>query len=117
MSGWQPRQPAGGGSSVSRFRSPFPPPEGHQREVATVLIEECAEVQQRATKLLRFGVQEIQPGQDLNNATRLGMEIGDLLEVVDLAITAGLVSPASIELGRTNKRRQLAKFMQTDATP
>lgn len=47
----------------AKFVSPSPQPTAHQREVAVVLIEECgeivlecAQVIQRATKLLRFGV-------------------------------------------------------------
>lgn len=98
-----------------RFVSPCPPPTAHQREVAEVLIEECAEVTQRATKLLRFGVEEVQPGQPHSNAYRLGLEVGDLLESVDMATRAGLIPPEAVEAGRASKRRQLARFMQTTA--
>ncbi len=97
---------------VDRFKSPCAPPEGIEREAAEILIEECAEVQQRATKLLRFGVREVQPGQPHDNAYRLGMEVGDLLETIDLAMEAGIVTLAGIEAGRASKRRQLARFMQ-----
>ena len=99
---------------AERFVSRAPPPTPRQREVITIMIEECAEVQQRATKLLRFGPEEVQPGQLLNNAFRLGLEIGDLMEMIDLAINAGLVLPKAIETGRKNKRCQLTRFMQTD---
>lgn len=34
-------------------------PSPYERELLTILIEECAEVQQRATKLLRFGRDEV----------------------------------------------------------
>jgi hypothetical protein len=98
-----------------RFISPCDLPTPHEREVATVLIEECAEVQQRATKLLRFGVREVQPGQPHDNAYRLGLEIGDMLEVLDMAVRAGLVPPEAIAAGRANKRPRLAKYMQTDS--
>ena len=98
-----------------RFVSPCPPPTAREREIAEVLIEECAEVQQRATKLLRFGVRETQPGQALDNAHRLGREVGDLLEVVDMTVREGLIPADAIEQGRTVKRRQLARFMQTVA--
>ena len=81
------------------------------------MIEECAEVQQRATKLLRFGLEEVQPGQLFSNALRLSSEIGDLMEVIDLAINAGLVLPKAVETGRKNKRRQLTRFMQTSLKP
>lgn len=50
------------------------------------LIEECAEVAQRATKALRFGMDEVQPGQDFNNRQRLNEELNDLLTVMDLLV-------------------------------
>lgn len=98
---------------TERFISPAPPPTPHERELTEILIEECAEVQQRATKLLRFGPVEIQPGQPFNNACRLALEIGDLLEIIDRARLAGLILPGDIEIGRQKKREQLAKYMQT----
>jgi hypothetical protein len=50
----------------------------------TCLIEECAEVQQRATKILRFGANEKRPGQDFNNTELLVGEINDLIGVLEL---------------------------------
>lgn len=95
-----------------RFISPCAPPEGWEREIITIAIEECAEVQQRATKSLRFGVMEVQPGQPCTNAERLGEEVGDLLEVLDMMMNAQLICQEAVTRGRINKRRQLAKFMQ-----
>lgn len=40
----------------------------------TVFMEECAEVAQRAAKMLRFGDTEVEPGQTANNAERLRHE-------------------------------------------
>ncbi len=45
------------------------------------LAEECAEVAQRVSKALRFGLSEVQPGQPLNNAQRIVYELGDLMSV------------------------------------
>jgi len=100
--------------SPCRFISPSPPPTEREREVAEVIAEEAAEVIQRATKLLRFGVHEVQPGQPYDNAWRLGLEIGDLVEIVELAVAEGLVQRDAIAAGRSRKRRQLATFLQTD---
>lgn len=47
------------------------------------LIEEAAEIQQRATKMLRFGINEIQPGQEKENVERLFDELIDFTIVVD----------------------------------
>lgn len=96
-----------------KFVSPCPPPTPHERELLEILIEECAEVQQRATKMLRFGVQEVQPSQPLTNAQRLAREYGDVIEVSERLMQIGLVPEEDVIIGRANKRRQLAKYMQT----
>lgn len=101
--------------SEDRFVTPYPPPTPYEREIIEILIEECAEVQQRGTKMLRFGVREVQPGQSLTNTARLAHEVGDLLEIIDLAVNAGLMDPRDIEAGRVHKRAQLKKYMQHDA--
>ncbi len=48
----------------------------------TCLIEECAEIIQRATKALHFGLAEVQPGQPDNNQERLQDEYLDLAATV-----------------------------------
>lgn len=100
---------------TERFVTPCELPNEHERELLTILIEECAEVQQRATKMLRFGRDEIQPGQPLSNSVRLAHELGDLDAMVDLLKKAEIVSPNDINEGMRHKRKQLAKFMQTRA--
>lgn len=45
------------------------------------LAEECAEVAQRVSKALRFGLGEIQMGQPLTNAERISQELHDLIAV------------------------------------
>jgi hypothetical protein len=45
----------------------------------TIIAEESAEVSQRATKALRFGLDEVQQGQPHNNADRMLIEFADLL--------------------------------------
>lgn len=96
-----------------RFITPCGLPTDYERELLTILIEECAEVQQRATKLLRFGRDEVQPGQGLSNAHRLSFELGDLAAMVGLVIDAGLASRDTIEHATDEKHRKLRKFMQT----
>lgn len=100
-----------------RFVSPFPPPEGRPRELLTILAEECAEVTQRATKALRFGLAEIQPGQPHDNAWRLGQEIGDLMCVINAVLEEGLIPAEAVEAGVVAKLIQLEKFMQAGREP
>lgn len=98
----------------AKFISPCAPPEGFAREVLTILIEECAEVIQRATKALRFGLDEVQPGQPWSNNCRMSQEIGDLYATINLATKHGLVSPGCITDAMDRKMAKLAIYMQTE---
>jgi len=53
-----------------------------EQYLLTCLAEEAVEVAQRATKAARFGLDEVQPGQGLNNRRRLEGELEDLLGVM-----------------------------------
>lgn len=55
----------------------------------SILAEECAEVAQRTTKAMRFGLTEIQPGQEQSNAERIMAEYHDLMAVVEMLQDAG----------------------------
>lgn len=49
-----------------------------------ILMEECNEVSQRASKALRFTLDEVQPGQELSNEDRIWREFEDLMGVMEL---------------------------------
>ena len=53
-----------------------------------ILAEECAEVAQRVSKALRFGLDEVQPGQELTNEQRIWGEMNDLAGVGEMLIEA-----------------------------
>lgn len=53
-----------------------------QDHLLTIAAEECMETAQRITKALRFGVDEVQPGQDMNNAKRIMQEFCDLVAML-----------------------------------
>lgn len=99
---------------MERFVTPSPLPTPHQRELLTILIEEAAEVQQRATKMLRFGIHEVQPGQHLTNAERLSDEIGDLSAMIEMAKALGMINPNRVTQQVHLKRVKLKIFMQTE---
>ena len=48
---------------MDKFIHSQPEPAAQERELLYHLIEECAEIQHRATKILRFGWNEVQQGQ------------------------------------------------------
>jgi len=55
-----------------------------QEYLLVILIEECDETSQRATKAIRFGMEEIQKDQELNNAQRIIGKFNDLYAVMEL---------------------------------
>jgi hypothetical protein len=60
----------------------------------TMVAEECAEVAQRCSKALRFGLSEVQPGQDKTNAQRIMDEVNDFIAVYQM-LAGPVVSPTS----------------------
>lgn len=74
------------------------------------LIEECAEVIQRATKAQRFGLHETQPEQELNNEQRLAAELADLTGVLELLWDEGLRLMGE-EDAIAAKKAKVKKFM------
>lgn len=76
------------------------------------LAEECAEVAQRATKAMRFGVTEVQPGQPLNNAERIMGELEDIRVIVELLREEGVLPVGPID-GEVWDRKiaKVRKFM------
>ncbi len=86
-----------------------------------LLMEECFEVSselaalgQRASKQLRFGGDEIQPGQRVPNAERLRFEILDLLACVEFLERAGLISaitPKDVTAHLEFKSEKIARML------
>jgi len=78
----------------------------------TVLSEECTEVGQRACKAIRFGLNEVQEGQEKTNAERLIYEFNDLLAVMyqlkDDGLIDRIVDPEMIRL----KREKMDKWIK-----
>lgn len=58
----------------------------------TVIAEEAVEVAQRATKALRFGLHETQPGQARSNAIRLWHEVCYLQAALTMLVDSGALA-------------------------
>ena len=95
-----------------RYITPHELPSPYEAELLTILIEECAEVQQRATKILRFGVGESEPGPNADNQFRLSAEVGDLQCLIELCDKAELIDYNVMNEYQINKREKLKKYMQ-----
>lgn len=50
----------------------------------TILGEECSEVTQRACKIIRFGENEVEPGQQEDNIRRIEREYAQLIAVAEM---------------------------------
>jgi len=82
----------------------------NEQHLLTILAEECAEVGQRATKAIRFGLEDpagAQPGFS-SNKKRLLEEINDLLAVVSLLFGEGYVNKDQQKL----KHQKIEKYTQ-----
>lgn len=77
------------------------------------LAEECCEAAQRATKAVTFGVDEVQPGQPLNNSERLMDELEDVRVIVEMLREEGALSLSPINEERfAAKRAKVERFMR-----
>lgn len=76
-----------------------------ERELFYITQEECAEVTQIISKILRFGFNE-----EFNNRGRLTEEVGDLLACITLLYAAGIIDKHETELAIENKLLKLKKW-------
>lgn len=76
------------------------------------LSEECAEVTQRVTKSLRFGLDEIQEGQDLTNAQRLAYEYNDILGVMEMLLECTTIDNVGDRAQIDTKKAKILKYME-----
>ncbi|CAM5769724.1 hypothetical protein [Bosea minatitlanensis] len=77
------------------------------------LSEECCEVGQRVSKALRFGLKEIQKGQELTNAQRIVEELHDLISVAHILYSAGVIGAVWPSPEHTAaKLAKIEKFME-----
>lgn len=84
-----------------------------QEHLLTIAMEECCEVAHRLSKLLRFGGDEVQPGQLLTNRERVSEEFADLLAV--LAMSGIDVDSPWVHSAADAKRRKVEHFLKYSA--
>lgn len=99
---------------MEKYKTPEALPTLFEDELLKVLIEECSEVIQRASKLQRFGRDEQQPGQPLTNRERLSEEIGQLLFMIEMLARFDLLDDLETKIGISNKFDALVRYMQNE---
>ena len=82
------------------------------REDLLLLIfsEECNEVAQRVSKALRFGLDEVQIGQDNNNSDRIVYELSDLFAVYEMLRDEGIL-PDIKSYDLNVKKKKVEKYL------
>ena len=76
-----------------------------RQEMLVITMEECAELSQACSKLIRF--EDDQSEQDIKN---LQDEIGDVMCMIDIMKHSGLVSEEQIEERKLVKKDKLMKW-------
>jgi NTP pyrophosphatase (non-canonical NTP hydrolase) len=85
-------------------------------ETMHILQEECAEVVQAASKIFRFGFDEVWPENAPTNRQKFEEEIGDLLAMVDILIENCVISDNNVNAARQNKKTKLLKWSNVYGT-
>lgn len=97
-----------------KYVSPHRKPEGLERELLVILVEECGEIIQAAAKCLRFGPADGAPGTLRVNWRDLSHEFGDLLAVVERLKNHGYFGDRDVDAGRLHKHDRLRVYLQSD---
>ena len=85
-----------------------------QEHLLSIVAEECVEVAQRVSKALRFGIEEVQPGQDLTNRERILYEFADLCGAMELAGDGAKIEDIIVHLRPLidAKKEKVEKFLR-----
>jgi hypothetical protein len=88
-----------------------------ETERLVILMEEAAEVQQAAAKVLRHGYESYSPFRDdgLVNRNDLAIEMGHLYSVMNTMISLGDVSASGVVLNRQKKDSSVLKYLHHDS--
>jgi hypothetical protein len=77
-------------------------------EECSEISQECMEIAQRATKVLRFGIDETQPGKYLTNRERLLAEIANLMGTLEAIGLTEEIDRGAVEA----KKEKIRKYMK-----
>jgi|SRR5882672_6554960 len=84
----------------------------YEREALVILMEECAEVIQAASKLIRFG-KENRPDNGISNTETLSLEAGDLRYMLTVIRDLELTDEETEIKGQQRKHDRIRWYMQS----
>ena len=76
----------------------------------TILAEECAEVIVEVSKCHRFGIDTVHNRTGLQHRKMLEQEIGDVLALIDVLVTQGVVDPVLLSQAKAKKMEKLHQW-------
>ena len=83
-----------------------------QIERLSILAEECGETVQAAMKVIRRGYNRKHPRKPgPNNRAHLEYEIGNILNAIDMMVTAGDVRQSKINASLESKRERVKQYL------
>jgi len=77
-------------------------------EALLILAEECAEVTQCVSKIMRFGIESYWDG--ITNREKLSKELGDLYAMIDILANNEIVYWEDVKSNAQNKRKKLYQW-------
>lgn len=77
------------------------------KEVLGILQEECAEVIVEVSKCNRFGMDSNHYKTGIQHSKMLEMEIGDVLAMIDILVTQGVLDRDELDIAIQNKKEKL----------
>ena len=78
------------------------------KEVYAITQEECAEVVQAISKVMRFGLDSAHNGR--TNREHLTEEVGDLQCMIDLLVERGVCDMVEVKRAAERKRQKLTQW-------
>lgn len=75
----------------------------HELEILACLFEECGEVCQAASKVIRHGLRSRHPNKTNDNRAELGIEVGQVEAIAEMAVQLGVLRERDVMRGKTSK--------------
>ncbi len=83
-----------------------------QEHLISIAAEEAVEVAQRATKALRFGLYEVQPGQEKSNLIRMMEEYCELAAAISMLLAGRVGAVVDFDKLVALKTEKVEKFLR-----